>query len=129
MEERRKTSRQKSLLRGRVYFNNRSSTAECIVRDISAHGARLIFADEVTVPDVIELYIPQKRQTLRAQIVWRRADEFGVSFSNFELSASPAEDGDLAERVQRLEHEIEMLKRTIKRLKAETTSNIDFEAA
>ena len=129
MEERRKVPRQKSLLRGCIYFNNRNSTAECLVRDISTHGARLIFADEVTVPEVVELYIPQKDQTHRSQIVWRHANEMGIAFANPEQAANPAEAGDLAERVQKLEHEIELLKRAIKRIKAETTAGSDIEAA
>lgn len=128
MEERRQVPRHKSLLRGRVYFNNRSSTAECLVRDISAHGARIIFADEVLIPDVIELYIPAKEQTFHAQVVWRNANESGIAFANHEQMAHPAEAGDLAERVQKLEHEIDVLKRFIKRLKTEMPGG-DTEAA
>lgn len=119
MEERRKVPRHKSLLRGRVYFNNRNSTAECLVRDISAQGARLIFADEVMIPDIVDLYIPHKDQTFRAQVVWRNADESGIAFADHEQMAHPAE-ANLAERVQKLEHEIDLLKRVIKRLRADT---------
>ena len=129
MIERRKTSRKKSLLRGCIYFNNRNSTAECVVRDFSAHGARLIFADEVTAPDVVELHIPQKEKTYHSHIVWRHANEMGLAFAVPEQAESPAEAGDLAERVQKLEHEIELLKRAIKRLKTETTPDTEIEAA
>jgi len=128
MDERRKVPRQKSLLRGQIYFNNRNSTAECMVRDISSHGARIIFTDELTIPDVVELYIPQKEQNLRAQIVWRHANEAGVAFAVPEQAANPAEEGDLAERVAKLEREIELLKRALKRLKSETSGS-DIEAA
>ena len=119
MEERRAVPRHKSLLRGRVYFNNRNSTADCLVRDISAQGARLIFSDEVTIPDIIDLYIPVKEQSFRAQVVWRNASETGIAFANHEQMATPADAGNLAERVQKLEHEIDVLKRFIKRLKSE----------
>ena len=128
MEERRKVPRHKSLLRGTIYFNNRNSTADCMVRDISTHGARLIFSDEVTIPDIVELHIPQKDQTFRAHIVWRHASEAGIAFANPERAAHPAEGGDLAERVRKLEHDIELLKRALKRLKSETSSG-DTEAA
>jgi hypothetical protein len=128
MEERRQVPRHKSLLRGRVYFNNRNSTAECLVRDISAHGARLIFADEVLIPEIVELYIPAKEQMLRAQVIWRNANESGVAFANHQQMARPADAENLADRVQKLEHEIEVLKRFIKRLKAEMPGN-DSEAA
>jgi hypothetical protein len=128
MEERRRVPRQKSLLRGRIYFNNRNSTAECMVRDISTHGARVIFADEVSIPDVVELYIPQKDQNLRAHIVWRHANEAGIAFAVPEQAESPPESGDLTERVQKLEREIELLKRVVKKLKSES-SGADIEAA
>ena len=48
-----------------VYFNNRRSVADCLIRDISPFGARLIFSDTITTPDTMDLYIPQKEQTLR----------------------------------------------------------------
>jgi hypothetical protein len=128
MEERRQVSRHKSLLRGCVYFNNRNSTAECLVRDISAHGARLIFADEVLMPDVVELHIPAKDQTLRAQVIWRNVNEAGIAFANHQQVAQPADTSALAERVQKLEHEIDVLKRFIKRLKADKSGS-DTEAA
>lgn len=128
MEERRKVPRLKSLLRGRVYFNNRNSTAECLVRDISAQGARLIFADEVMIPDIVDLFIPAKDQTLRAHVVWRNANEAGLAFADHDQMAHPAEAGSLAERVQKLEHEIDVLKRVLKRLKADAPGS-DIEAA
>jgi hypothetical protein len=128
MDERRKVPRHKSLLRGCVYFNNRNSTADCMVRDISTHGARLIFKDEVSIPDMVDLSIPQKDQNHRAHIVWRHANEAGVAFLIPEQAASPVDPGNLAERVQKLEHEIELLKRTIRRLKADTPGG-DTEAA
>src|SRR6201991_6067 len=80
-EERRRVARQKSFLRGMIYFNNRRSAVDCLVRDISPYGARLIFSDAVTTPDVLDLYIPQKEQTLRVQVIWRHGQEAGVSFA------------------------------------------------
>ena len=63
--ERRRITRNKSFLRGMIYFNNRRNVVDCLIRDISPYGARLIFSDAVTAPDVLDLYIPQKEQTLR----------------------------------------------------------------
>jgi hypothetical protein len=123
MGERRKAARQKSFLRGCIYFNNRRNAVDCLVRDISPTGARLIFSDAITTPDVVDLYIPQKEQTLRAHVSWRHGSELGVGF---EKSATPADDGhDLADRVQRLETEIAGLKRMLKKLKAEFDSDAD----
>jgi uncharacterized small protein (DUF1192 family) len=121
MNERRNASRQKSFLRGTIQFNNRRTVIDCLVRDISATGARLIFSDSVSVPDVVELYIPQKEQTLRAHVQWRRGEELGVAFSKGGQAPAPSTqaDSDLTERVEKLEAEIASLKKMIKRLKAE----------
>src|SRR3954470_10463328 len=99
-QERRKIARQKSLLRGTVYFDNRRRAIECLVRDISPYGARLIFDGAATTPDVIELTIPQKEQTLRVHVIWRHGEELGVAFAQTaELdpaAESGAASGDLA---------------------------------
>jgi len=60
----------KNLLRGRVYFDNRRESIDCLVGDISAQGARIIFSDEVTIPDFIDLNIPQREQTIHACVEW-----------------------------------------------------------
>ncbi|MFL6934868.1 MAG: hypothetical protein ACJ8EJ_09505, partial [Xanthobacteraceae bacterium] len=39
-DQRRKSSRQKSFLHGCIYFNNRRSAVDCLIRDISREGAR-----------------------------------------------------------------------------------------
>ena len=124
MGERRKAARQKSFLRGCIYFNNRRSAVDCLVRDISPTGARLIISDSITTPDVVELYIPQKQQTLRAHIHWRPGSELGVAFG---ATAEPADAGnqELAQRVQKLEAEIAALKRVLKKIKSEIETDAD----
>jgi len=121
MIERRTAPRQKSFLRGCLYFNNRRSSADCLIRDISESGARLIFSGTVAIPDMADLYIPQKEQTLRVHVQWRHADEVGVAFVAPGATAEPAaavESGDVAERLQKLETEVAALKRIVKRLQA-----------
>ncbi len=131
MSERRNAQRQKSFLRGCIYYNNRRSATDCLIRDISPTGARLIFSDTVTVPDMVDLYIPQKEQMLRAQVQWRHGDEVGVGFpasAKTKLGSAAAADGALAERVEKLEAEMAKLKRVLKRLKADVSGDAD-EAA
>ena len=102
-----------------VYFNNRRSVADCLIRDISPYGARLIFSDTVTTPDTLDLYIPQKEQTLRAHVIWRIGHDVGVAFPQATQSEPAAPSGDLAERVVKLEAEIASIKRVLKKLKAD----------
>jgi hypothetical protein len=126
MSERRKASRTKSFLRGRILFNNRQSGADCLVRDFSEHGARLIYSGTTGIPDTIELHVPQKDQTLRAQVQWRRGDEVGVTFAQVaEAKPQPAAPADLAERVEQLEAEVALLKRMFRRLKADVAGGTE----
>jgi hypothetical protein len=130
MGERRRSSRQKSFLRGCIYFNDRRSAVDCLIRDLSAAGARLIFSAAVNVPDKIDLYIPQKEETLCAHVQWRHGDEAGIAFvRGGQLGAAPPPpDQQLAERVARLEIEIASLRRMLRRLKREVADGIDQAA-
>src|SRR5665647_697097 len=72
--------RQRTFLKGIVYFDNRNISIECTVRDLSDTGARIVFSTVVSVPDIIELYIPQRQMTLPATVRRRDQFEIGVSF-------------------------------------------------
>jgi hypothetical protein len=132
MNDRRQSNRQKSFLRGCVYFNNRRSAIDCLVRDISDVGAKLIFSEAVSIPDLVDLYIPQKEQMLRARVQWRHGGELGVGFGkglSAETSAGTAAHRELIERVDRLEAEIAALRKMLKRLKAELADGDADQAA
>ncbi len=118
MEDRRISTRQKSFLQGRIYFNNRRSSIDCLIRDISETGAKLVFSDAVAIPDIIELYIPNKDETHRARVLRRIGVEVGVAFES-EGSTSLVPDAapaDLPERVQKLESEFAKLQRKLNEL-------------
>ena len=129
--ERRKITRHKSFLRGMIYFNNRRNVVDCLIRDSSPYGARLIFSDAVTTPDALDLYIPQKEQTLRIHVIWRHGQEVGVAFAQVAQMESGTEAGEpgsgagLAERVARLEMEIAGLKRILKKMKNDAGPEFD----
>ncbi len=122
MKERRAVSRQKSFLQGRIYFNHRRSSIDCLIRDYSEQGARLKFSEAANIPDAIELYIPNKEEIHRARVEWRTGNEMGVSFGEEIQSPSTvpeAAQGDLPTRVQRLEAEVATLRRIVNDLRAE----------
>ena len=122
MIERRAAPRQKSFLQGRIYFNHRRSSIDCLIRDYSEHGARLRFSEGANIPEAIELYIPNKEETHRARVQWRSGNEVGVSFGNEINSPSVAPEasqGDLPARMQRLETEVAALRRIVNDLRAE----------
>lgn len=117
MAERRSSTRQKSFLQGRIYYNNRRASVDCLVRDISDTGAKLVFSGIVTIPDVVELYLSNKEAVRRVRVQWRRGDEAGVDFIDSAEVGAPA--ADLVSRVLKLESECALLKRTVRELRAE----------
>jgi CheY-like chemotaxis protein len=82
-QDARLSARIRAYLGARVVFNNRFSTVDCMVRDISAGGAKLVFSGNDPVPQEFELHIPQKGLCYRARIVWRRGLSCGVQFLEY----------------------------------------------
>ena len=64
MTERRQSSRQKAFLKGRIFFNNRCSSIDCLIRDISEEGAKLIFSSVVATPDIVEILFSDRPRKL-----------------------------------------------------------------
>jgi hypothetical protein len=125
MTERRVAPRQRSFLHGRIIFNNRRSSVDCLIRDISDRGAKLKFSEAVAIPEVIELFIPSKDETYKARVQWRSGDEAGVEFDAADRVRLHGHDtavgaaGDLVARIVRLEAEIATLHRRVNELRNE----------
>ena len=68
MHERRKAKRERSFLRSRIYFNNGRNRMDCLIRDISYEGARVIFSEPADVPDEVQLYIPHRKRLVLARV-------------------------------------------------------------
>jgi hypothetical protein len=118
--QRRRVARQKSFLRGCIYFNSRRASVDCLIRDISSQGARILISSSVNIPDTVELYIPQKAQTLRARVEWRHNEDIGLVFTEADLGLKiRPQANELTQRVAQLEDEINSLRRMFKRMKSE----------
>jgi hypothetical protein len=128
-EEPKAAIRQRTFLKGTLYYDNRRASIECVIRDMSDSGARLTFEHPATVPDHVELFIPHKQQTLRARVERRGANDIGIAFE-VERSAEPrrTSDTELQQRVETLEGEITALKRLVAKLKAKVLPH-DLDAA
>lgn len=121
MIERRTHPRHKVFIKGRIYFNNRLSSMNCMVREMSEQGARLEFSENVTLPDMFELYLPNKEEYFRAHVIWRKGRDIGISWT-LEVNLNPrAEAGrtdvDLVDRVTKLERDVALLLKRIDALK------------
>lgn len=115
MTERRTAQRTRSYLGGRIAFNGRSSSMDCLVRNLSSTGAKLAVSGAVSLPDAFDLAIGCKGRHTRARVVWRLGEEMGVAFAD---AAGTAEviPLDHARRLRACERERDALKARVEAL-------------
>lgn len=112
--ERRRAPRLRSLLGGRVSFNQRNSTLDCVVRNLSEDGALLVVSDAVALPNAFDLDIARQQRSYIARIRWRHGERVGVAFET-----QPAADIvplDMARRLKHCEENNARLKSRIRQL-------------
>lgn len=79
MKEKRRNDRRRTYLAGRIVFNGRSSTMDCLVRNLSRNGAMLEFSGPVIPRHEVDLCILSRGESLRARLVWCNGVHAGVS--------------------------------------------------
>ncbi|HLH11340.1 MAG TPA: PilZ domain-containing protein [Methylovirgula sp.] len=84
----RAVERIRSFLRAQIIFNNRMSTIDCVIKNISPNGAKIALADTVTVPKEFDLSIPQRGRSYHARLIWRDTEFIGVEFTDAQDAAS-----------------------------------------
>ncbi|MFY9657857.1 MAG: PilZ domain-containing protein [Methylocystis sp.] len=82
-KDRRKSTRRRAFKQARIGFHELSAAIDCVIRDASDTGLRLLVESPVGVPDCF--YIVRDGQpTRKCRVVWRRASgldvELGVEF-------------------------------------------------
>ncbi len=77
--DKRTTPRQRTLKKGRIVFNDGRSTIDCLVRNLSAGGAKLEVTSSVGIPDDFDLVMADGL-TKRCRVAWRKLTEIGVSY-------------------------------------------------
>jgi hypothetical protein len=133
VSERRSSSRNRAFLKGVIYYDRRRTSLDCLVRDISAEGARLKLPHGPAVtPEAFELYLPYKDESFCAHVEWRAGNEIGVTFEIASAEAPPlapatplsplspfvpdAAPARLAARVNKLESDLSALQRKVNEL-------------
>jgi hypothetical protein len=89
MLERRKQQRWPAYWAGRISFKQSGSVAECLIRNTSGDGAKLVLSGTVFVPREFDLNIPKHRADYRAKVIWRRTEEVGVAFERIDTGDVP----------------------------------------
>ena len=88
MKEQRSNDRRRTYLAGRIVFNGRSSTMDCLVRNLSRNGAMLEFSEPAIPHHEVDLCILSRGESLRARVVWYNGVRAGVSIE-------PSESGSV----------------------------------
>jgi PilZ domain-containing protein len=114
MRDRRESVRDKVMYGGVAEIGEHGTTRECIVRNISDHGATIEFSNVVPLPrEQLSLRIARKGRSFLARVVWWRDNFVGVAFR----AESPAEPvSDLEERLRKSEIKKRQLQRRINEL-------------
>jgi hypothetical protein len=106
MSDKRSMVRSRSYLTGKIVYNHGACTLECVVRNMSATGAKLQVSEAVTVPAEFDLVLSHNDQR-RASLRWRSGDEVGVEFVS--AGAAAGRPGrtidDMQRRIEDLEEE------------------------
>jgi hypothetical protein len=122
MPERRAALRHKSFIQGRIYFNHRRSSMDCVIREFTDIGARLELSDMAALPDAFEIYVPSKDQYFQAQSVWHKGNDIGVAWmpeGSVHLVPETFRSADpIGDRVSKLEHEVATLRKRLDSLQS-----------
>ena len=114
MLERRKEQRWPSYLGGVIVFAGRNSTANCLIRNTSPSGARLVLRQAALLPGEFSLQIPNKQTELRVRTCWRHFQEIGVE-TEFDQQSEPI-DLAVVRQMKLLEEQTKKLKRRLAEL-------------
>ncbi|WP_213286412.1 PilZ domain-containing protein [Bradyrhizobium sp. sGM-13] len=117
MQDRRESVRDMVMYGGVAEIGEHGATRECIVRNISDHGATIEFSNGIQLPkEQLSLRIARKGRSFLARVIWWRDNFVGVAFHG----QSPAEPvSDLEERLRRSEIKKRQLQRRIDELLSE----------
>lgn len=112
MDEQRKSGRTRTVLRATIIFNNRNSSIDCVVRNFSDVGAKIVIDESIGIPQQFELSVPQKGRSYLAKVVWRTRGETGIEFANELVGDQLIPVGhDLASQLRELKRENAALKK------------------
>ena len=112
MLEQRKQRRTRAYLGGRIVTDRRLTAINCLVRNTSGAGAKLVVTSGALLPEEFDLHIPKTQGQYRVRARWRHSEEVGVEVAPAAAGTAPIAL-DLARRVKKLEAENAELKQRL----------------
>jgi hypothetical protein len=80
MPEHRKEPRHRTLKAARIAFSDHRSVIDCLVRNLSDHGACLNIETTLGIPDSFDLILADDRSVRACRVMWRNDKQIGVEF-------------------------------------------------
>jgi hypothetical protein len=115
MIERREHARDKVIYGGVASLDEGKTTRDCVVRNLSEHGAQIEFDKSRPSPGQrMALTIARKGRSFLARIIWLRDNFAGVAFSDGTAIRLP--ESDIEERLRISEKKKRQLQRRIDEL-------------
>ena len=102
---------------GVIPFNEHRSTIDCVIRNFSDDGAKIELENPTLLPEEIDLFIEKKNRAFRAKVVWRQANQAGLSFRP--VASNEPVPLDLARRLRLCESERRALQGRLAQLLSE----------
>lgn len=81
-EEKRIIRRQRVLKGGKIIFADGNSVVDCVIRNLSVAGARLVVPTTIGLPQEFTLLDTHSGRGYIAKVAWRRGEVMGVEFSD-----------------------------------------------
>ena len=80
MQDRRQVQRTRVLKGAKIIFNDRSSTFDCTVLNLTNAGSCICVPSSIGVPNSFELSFDGSRSSRDCRVIWRTESKLGVSF-------------------------------------------------
>jgi len=81
-ENKRNAQRLRVLKGAKIVSLNQWTLVDCVVRDMSETGARIVCGDQMAVRSEFRFYLPADNTIRNARVVWRREDLIGIEFTS-----------------------------------------------
>src|SRR6267378_3232380 len=80
IQDRRKLARKRVALRGEILYDEGRYTLSCLIRSISAKGARITVEKGLSMPTHVYLIDIPNGVAYGAEVTWMRSPLFGLNF-------------------------------------------------
>jgi len=138
MDNARSASRSRCVLKAEISFAGGAFRQDCIVRDLSETGARLVLKDDINLPAEFRITLTNRPEVSRAAVRWRSAGHVGIEFLGLATAVPPtkvaklsqkkkldevlAENARLHKMIAELTETVATMKKSLKRFSAEAVA-------